>query len=49
MGLDITFEKAKRHRVEETEERLNEIKRSLKMETTHRKKSLIGSRMSMTS
>ena len=27
MGLDIRFEKAKRHRVEETEERLNEIKK----------------------
>ena len=27
MGLDISFEKAKRHRVEETEERLNEIKK----------------------
>lgn len=27
MGLDIRFEKAKRHRVEETEERRNEIKK----------------------
>ena len=27
MGLDIRFEKAKRHRVEENEERLNEIKK----------------------
>ena len=27
MGLDISFEKAKRHRVDETEERLNEIKK----------------------
>ena len=27
MGLDIRFEKAKRHRVEETEERINEIKK----------------------
>ena len=27
MELDIRFEKAKRHRVEETEERLNEIKK----------------------
>ena len=27
MGLDIRFEKAKRRRVEETEERLNEIKK----------------------
>lgn len=29
MGLDIRFEKAKRHRVEETEERLNEIEKEL--------------------
>ena len=29
MGLDIRFEKAKRHRVEETEERLNEIEKKL--------------------
>lgn len=29
MGLDIRFEKAKRHRVEETEERLNEIKKKV--------------------
>lgn len=29
MGLDISFEKAKRHRLEETEERLNEIKKKL--------------------
>ena len=29
MGLDIRFEKAKRRRVEETEERLNEIEKEL--------------------
>lgn len=29
MGLDIRFEKAKRHRIEETKERLNEIEKEL--------------------
>lgn len=29
MGLDIRFEKAKRHRVEETKERLNDIEKEL--------------------